>query len=111
MNVVLVANDDSSELMIVTHNAGIKPTVVDPELYSLIKIGKKISLDPKNNLNIAIGPLVQTWRIGFDDAKVPSDSEIQTVMKKTDPQKIILNENFNYRFSRRKGMDKLTWDL
>lgn len=98
------ANDDSSELMIVTHNAGIKPTVVDPELYSLIKIGKKISLDPNNNLNIAIGPLVQTWRIGFDDAKVPSDSEIQTVMKKTDPQKIILNDKLHTVFLEEKGM-------
>ncbi len=34
------ANDDSSELMEVNHNAGIKAVKVHPDLFDLIKIGK-----------------------------------------------------------------------
>ena len=65
------ANDDSSELMVVNHNAGIKAVKVHPDLFDLIKIGKLHSCAPNSFLNIAIGPIVQTWRIGFNDVKVP----------------------------------------
>ncbi len=64
------ANDPHSELMAVNHAAGQHPVVVDPELYELIKIGKYHSCAEDSHLNIAIGPLVQRWRIGFTDAKV-----------------------------------------
>ena len=42
--------------------------MLDPELYQLIEIGKHHSCAPHSQLNIAIGPLVQAWRIGFEDA-------------------------------------------
>ena len=56
------ANDTNSELMQVNHAAGKHPVPVDPELFELIQIGpKEQSLQPASHLNIAIGPLVQTW--------------------------------------------------
>ena len=61
------ANDTNSELMQVNHAAGKHPAPVDPELFELIQIGKEQSLLPASHLNIALGSLVQTWRIGFAD--------------------------------------------
>ena len=65
------ANDPSSELMEVNQKAGIEPVKVHPDLFSLIALGTSHSQAQGSHLNIAIGPLVQTWRIGFSDARKP----------------------------------------
>lgn len=85
------ANNASSELMQVNQQAGIQPVAVHPELFQLIEIGKQHSIAPESHLNIAMGPLVQTWRIGFADAKVPTTTEIRQLLKKTNPQNIHLD--------------------
>ena len=98
------ANDDSSELMVVNHNAGIKAVEVHPDLFDLIKIGKVHSCAPNSFLNIAIGPIVQTWRIGFNDVKVPTKQEIDDLLEITDPNQIILDEEKRAVFLAKKGM-------
>ncbi|MCT3030119.1 FAD:protein FMN transferase [Pediococcus parvulus] len=85
------ANDDTSELMAIAHQAGKRPVPVDPELFDLIRIGREHSAETAEHLNIAIGPLVQTWRIGFNDARKPSDAEIQAALRLTDPAAIKLD--------------------
>ena len=77
------ANDADSELMEINLQAGKKAVQVHPELFELIQLGKKHSIAANSHLNIAIGPLVQTWRIGFSDAKLPSEEEIQRLLKIT----------------------------
>ena len=98
------ANDDTSELSLVNRQAGIEPVSVHPELFELIAIGKEHSCAANSNLNIAIGPLVQTWRIGFSDAKLPSQQDISELLSLTDPEKIILNQNNHSVFLSQKGM-------
>ena len=70
------ANSTESELMEINYQAGIAPVKVHPDLFELISLGLEHSLAPKSHLNISIGPLVQTWRIGFSDAKLASPDEI-----------------------------------
>lgn len=98
------ANDDTSELSLVNSKAGIEPVSVHPELFELIAIGKNHSCADQSNLNIAIGPLVQTWRIGFSDAQLPSESEISKKLPLTDPQQIILDPKHQTVFLAQKGM-------
>ena len=98
------ANDDSSELMEVNHNASVKAIKVHPDLFDLIKIGKNHSCASNSFLNIAIGPIVQTWRIGFKDVKVPTKQEIDNLLEITDPNQIILNEEEQSVYLARKGM-------
>ncbi len=43
-------------------------------------------------MNIAIGPLVQAWRIGFEDADVPSQTSIESLLSKTNACDIILDD-------------------
>ncbi|MBF0908400.1 MAG: FAD:protein FMN transferase, partial [Atopobium sp.] len=85
------ANDANSELMQVNHAAGKHPVPVDPELFKLIQIGKEQSLLPASHLNIALGPLVQAWRIGFADARIPNNAEVNHALSLTDPQLIVLD--------------------
>lgn len=98
------ANDPHSELMEVNDHAGMKPVKVHPSLYELIKIGKEHSKAPNSALNIAIGPLVQAWRIGFEDATVPSEETIQSSLQKTDPNQVILDEQSQTVFLKQRGM-------
>nr|WP_245335504.1 FAD:protein FMN transferase [Streptococcus panodentis] len=98
------ANDDDSELMMINHMAGIERVPVHPELFELIEIGKKHSLAAKSHLNITIGPLVQTWRIGFSDARLPSSYEISQALALTDPDLIDLDPESHSVFLAEKGM-------
>lgn len=98
------ANDDNSELMQVNHAAGEEPICVHPDLFELIELGKKHSLIPGSHLNITIGPLIQTWRIGFKDARVPSASEIEKVLSLTNPENIELDPTARSVFLKQKGM-------
>lgn len=98
------ANDTHSELMQVNLAAGKHPVSVDPELFELIQIGKEQSLLPESHLNIAIGPLVQAWRIGFADAHIPENAEITHALSLTDPQLIELDPLNHTVFLAKKDM-------
>ena len=47
-------------------------------------------------MNIAIGPLVQSWRIGFEDAKVLTDEEIKNLLPIIDLDQVLLDKNTVY---------------
>lgn len=98
------AHDPESELMAINKNAGIKPVKVNPTLYELIKIGKEHSTAAGSSLNIAIGPLVQAWRIGFEDANVPSEEKIQSLLNITNANDIILDGPNQTVFLKKEGM-------
>ena len=98
------ANDASSELMEVNHQAGIAPVQVHPDLFELIALGTLHSQAKNSHLNIAIGPLVQTWRIGFSDARRPAPEEIEQAILKIDPQQIQLDQENYTVFLKRPGM-------
>ena len=98
------ANDDSSELMKINKAAGLHPVTVHPELFELISLGKWHSCQPGSHLNIAIGPLIQTWRIGFSDAKLPLPEEIRPLLDIINPNAILLSEETQSVFLKEKGM-------
>lgn len=98
------ANNEHSELMLVNHKAGLQPVKVHPQLYDLITLGKKHSLEKPSYLNIAIGPLVKNWHIGFQDAHLPSSESIQRSLKLTNPEWIGLNDLEHSVFLKEQGM-------
>lgn len=98
------ANDSTSELMAINRAAGVKPVRAHSDLLTLIQIGKSHSLAAPSNLNIAIGPLVQTWRIGFPDANLPSPELISQQLALTNPQNIRINQSNQTVFLTRSGM-------
>ena len=98
------ANDDASELARINQAAGKKSVQVHPELFELIEIGKKHSLASESFLNIAIGPLIQAWRIGFSDARVPEKEEIVELLRITDPMNIYLERETLCVYLKEKDM-------
>ena len=98
------ANDDTSELMKINHQAGKQWVQVHPDLFELIELGKQHSLAQNSHLNITIGPLVQTWRIGFSDAKVPQSEEIKYCLSLIEPTFIKLDSASSSVFLAKEGM-------
>lgn len=98
------ANDLTSELMEVNINAGVQAVPVADDLYELIKLGKEHSLAEASFLNITIGPLVQTWRIGFSDAKLPTQEMISEKLQLINPRDIELDDQEQTVYLKKEGM-------
>ncbi|VTS14338.1 ApbE family protein [Streptococcus pseudoporcinus] len=98
------ANDSNSELMTINDSSGQHAVKVHPELLELISIGKAQSLADPSNLNIAIGPLVQSWRIGFSDAKIPSENDIKEKLALTNPGNIYIDSDKETVYLAEEGM-------
>lgn len=89
---VFSANSDQSQLALLKKAAASHPQKVNEELYELIKIGKEHSLSEHSYLNIAIGPLIKLWSIGFREAHVPEESDIHAVLNLLNPKNIQLDD-------------------
>ena len=90
--------------MKINHQAGKQWVQVHPDLFELIELGKQHSLAQNSHLNITIGPLVQTWRIGFSDAKVPQPEEIKYCLSLIEPTFIKLDSASSSVFLEKEGM-------
>lgn len=99
----LTVNRAHSEVMAINLAAGVKPVQVSSITYQLIRIARQVSLKDCG-FNVAIGPLVKLWKIGFDGERVPSDSEISACLTKIQPQNIQLNDDQNTVFLTEPGM-------
>ncbi|WP_440118523.1 FAD:protein FMN transferase [Paenibacillus sp. QZ-Y1] len=102
---VFSANSDNSQLAMLKKEAASHPQKVDEELYRLIKKGKEHSLNEDSYLNIAIGPLIKLWRIGFCEAHVPENSDIKTALELLNPEHIQLDDEQNTVHLLKKGME------
>ncbi|WP_270562970.1 FAD:protein FMN transferase [Clostridium beijerinckii] len=102
---VFSANSDKSQLAMLKKAAPLAPQEVDAELYELIKIGKKHSLCENTYLNIAIGPLIKLWRIGFKEAHVPEKEAIAKVLELLKPENIQLDDEKKTVYFLKKGIE------
>lgn len=102
---VFSANNDKSQLAMLKKTAPLAPQEVDAELYELIKIGKKHSLCDNTYLNIAIGPLIKLWRIGFKEAHVPAKEAIAKVLELLKPENIQLDDEKKTVYFLKKGIE------
>lgn len=102
---VFSANSDNSQLAMLKKTASLAPQKVDEELYELIKTGKKHSLCDNTYLNIAIGPLIKLWRIGFKEAHVPDKESIAKVLELLKPENIQLDDEKKTVYFLKKGIE------
>lgn len=85
------AHAADSDLMRVNQQAGLQAVTVATDMFELIRIGKEMSLASDGALNIAIGPLMKLWHIGFEDAQVPKQAKIEQALQLIDPRRIQLD--------------------
>lgn len=95
---------DSSEITLINQNAGIKPVKVSEDTFYIIKEAINVAALSDGAFDPTIGPLVELWNIGFDDAKVPTQDEIDRLLPLIGYQMVSLNEDDKSVFLEKKGM-------
>lgn len=68
---LFTVNCAQSRVMDINHAAGRHPVTVSRPVYALIKCAKAASMVRDSAFNLAIGPLVKLWRIGFEGRACP----------------------------------------
>ncbi|MDG6125550.1 FAD:protein FMN transferase [Lactococcus formosensis] len=100
---LFTVNRALSELMTVNQAAGVKAVALSEEVYDLTKKAIQVSQE-HFGFNASIGPLVSLWHIGFADARVPSEQEIQKMIGMVSPDDIVLDDQQKTVFLPQKGM-------
>ncbi|KFD06716.1 ApbE family thiamine biosynthesis lipoprotein [Raoultella planticola ATCC 33531] len=96
---LFTVNRAHSEVMAINHAAGRHPVSVSRPVYQLIKCAKAASMVQESAFNLAIGPLVKLWRIGFNGHSVPATTDIAARLALTRPQDVILDDAAGSVFS------------
>ncbi|EKZ9487250.1 FAD:protein FMN transferase [Enterobacter hormaechei] len=102
---LLTVNRTPSQVMEINHAAGRHPVTVSRPVFELIRCAKAASLVPGSAFNLAIGPLVKRWKIGFKGDSVPPAEELAALLALTSPSEVCLDEEAGSVFLTRPGME------
>lgn len=100
----ITINQAGSEIDTINEQAGIAPVTVSDDIYDLLKHAYEYSVESNGGYNMAIGAITQLWRIGFDDARKPEQSEIDEALKHIDYHKVTFNDADKSVYLEEKGM-------
>lgn len=87
-----INNALNSEVIQINKHAGIDYVQVSDQTFEVIKTGLAYSKLGNGSFDITVGPLVKLWEIGFDNAHVPQEAEINERLTHIDYHKILLDE-------------------
>ncbi len=84
---------DVNGLYKINQNAGVKPIVVDKELFNLLKFGKDIYYLTNGKTNIMMGSLTSIWKQAISDEKLPNEELLNEASKHIDIESLVLDED------------------
>ena len=102
---LLTVNRAQSQVMDINHAAGRHPVSVSQPVFELIRCAKAASLYPGSAFNLAIGPLVKRWKIGFKGDTVPPADDIASLLSITRPEDVLLDEANSSVWLAKAGME------
>lgn len=97
-------NIETSEVSSVNMSAGIAPVEVSEDTFAVISKALTVSELSGGAFDITVEPLVDAWGIGSDDARVPSQQEIDSLLPLIDYKDIVINEDTHTVFLPVEGM-------
>ncbi|MCZ4694733.1 FAD:protein FMN transferase [Ancylomarina euxinus] len=96
--------DPNSQTSEIIRNAGIKPVLVDQELFNLIRRSIKISELTHGAFDISYASLDKIWRFDGQMKELPDSSAVAASVAKINYKNIILNPEKRTVFLKKKGM-------
>lgn len=100
----ITVNQKGSEVDKINSNAGIKPVKVSADVFDLVEKAQFFSKNSGGSFDMAIGPITSLWHIGFDDARKPSQAEIDSALKLVNYKNIVLDKKNKTVYLKQKGM-------
>ncbi len=98
------ANKDGTDLDRVNRAAGGAPVPVPPDLYAVVERALAFSDETDGAFDPTIGPVVKLWEIGFDDARVPAQPEIEHALGLLGRKDVVLDPTAKSVGLKRAGM-------
>ncbi len=95
---------DTTELLEVNRNAGIRPVRVSADTFEVIRRALEYSELTDGAFDVTIYPLVELWGIGTADARVPAEEEIQERLALVDYRKVQLDREAQTVYLPEEGM-------
>lgn len=77
-------NKPDSEISQINQHAGVQPVEVSEDVFDLVERAYYYSDVPNSGFDMTIGPITELWHIGYDDAQVPSQEEIDEALALVD---------------------------
>jgi thiamine biosynthesis lipoprotein len=96
--------DPASQTSLINGNAGIKPVVVDKELYQLIERAIKISELSDGSFDISYASIDRIWKFDGSVTTAPSQEAIAQSVAKIGYKNILLNPETSTVFLKKEGM-------
>lgn len=87
----LTSNAPGSEIDAINQAAGKEAVEVSGDTFELLEKAAEYSALAGGGFDLTVGPLVNLWRIGFDDARVPAPEEIDAALPMINHEKVELN--------------------
>ena len=66
---------------------------ISPETFFVLETARKYSELSKGKFDITIGPLVKAWAIGTDNARIPEQKEVDSLLPLVSYNDIVLNKS------------------
>lgn len=96
---------DSSEVSKINQMAGIEPVKVSAPVFHLVEESIRYGDLSDGGFDITTGPLTNLWRIGYDDARKPSQAEIDATLSIVDHEQVQLDKENQTVFLPIEGME------
>ena len=96
--------DQNSQTSLINKNSGIKPIIVDAELFNLIERAIRISKLTEGAFDISYASMDRVWKFDGSMKVMPLKAVIENSVAKVGFQNIVLNEETHSVFLKLKGM-------
>ncbi|MBI9102766.1 MAG: FAD:protein FMN transferase [Spirochaetales bacterium] len=88
---LLSVNIEDSQVAAVNRAAGLESVNVDSRVMDVVLQGLEYSKLSEGRFDITIGPLVDLWHIGHEDARIPEEAEIESVLPLIDYTSVLVD--------------------
>lgn len=92
MELQFSTNLEGSDVYRINQAAGEEAVKVDEETFAVIKQALNIAEQSEGEFDVTVGAVTNLWQIGSEDARKPSDEEIEAALELIDYRKITLDE-------------------
>lgn len=97
-------NIENSEINQINKRAGVGAVKVSDDTLKVVQRGVYYSELSEGLFDITVGPLVQLWAIGTEEARIPDEDEIQKALGLIDYKQVNINKETNEILLDKDGM-------
>jgi len=101
----LTAFRETSELSFINRLAGTQPVSVERNLFNLLQLCKKVSLETEGAFDITAGPLSKCWGFFKKEGRVPGPEEIEASRSMVGSTNLLLDQRAETIQFRLSGME------